>query len=113
MDLFSEAPSEQQHRDLHWGNILIKEPENLDAAFNKLSLATKSRQTKQERELSVSVIDFTLTRMRASNGHIIFDDFACEELFEGEGSHPAIHALESMTDHACPKQATSSSIRIV
>lgn len=53
----------RQHRDLHWGNILVREAQaSLDDLMHNMTLTAK--QSRTERKLSVSLIDFTLSRIK-------------------------------------------------
>ncbi|SCV68901.1 BQ2448_1022 [Microbotryum intermedium] len=88
-----EEKVEFEHRDLHWGNLLVKPLQNatspcLALDFGALSLTSDSisapldaRQT----GLQVTLIDFTLSRAKSSDGFVIFDAFDDEEVFEGQG----------------------------
>ena len=86
---------------MHWGNILIKEQEkSLDDLVHNMTLSSKpqSGASKGDRRLAVSVIDFTLSRMRCGDGTILFDDLVDEALYEGEGVSSAIGRVRSLTE---------------
>ncbi|XP_068661429.1 serine/threonine-protein kinase haspin homolog [Aristolochia californica] len=75
----AEAAYEFEHRDLHWGNILL----------TRNGLAT-TRFGVQGREMlanaygiSVSIIDFTLSRINTGEAILFLDLSADPELFEG------------------------------
>lgn len=72
-----------EHRDLHWGNILVK-----DFAEEELDYVIASEKYKiPTAGLAASIIDFSLSRM-SRDGITIFDDLSkYEDLFEGKGDY--------------------------
>lgn len=85
----------QQHRDLHWGNVLV-EPVAVDVTASLASkMATLSvgpaRSASRTRGLApggvvVTLIDFTLSRAQAvGEERVLFDAFEDECIFQGEG----------------------------
>ncbi|KAF8394733.1 hypothetical protein HHK36_020950 [Tetracentron sinense] len=75
----AEAAYEFEHRDLHWGNILLTQK---DAATVQFTLEGRQMWAKTY-GLSVSIIDFTLSRIN-TGGAILFLDLSSDpELFEG------------------------------
>ncbi|SCZ91050.1 BZ3500_MvSof-1268-A1-R1_Chr1-3g02513 [Microbotryum saponariae] len=96
-----------QHRDLHWGNLLVKPiqkstPPLLALDFAALSLTPDSVAApldSQQTGLQVTLIDFTLSRAKSSDGFVIFDAFDDEEVFDGQGTDcPSPHAQQSGID---------------
>lgn len=85
-----------QHRDLHWGNVLIRRTDpsaTLATTLDSLSL-TPQRQSASPSSpswnsastgIEVTLIDFTLSRAALPGGGVVYDPFADECLFEGEG----------------------------
>ncbi|XP_014209661.2 uncharacterized protein LOC106640222, partial [Copidosoma floridanum] len=79
----AEQSLEFEHRDLHWGNVLISKTEEKNLSFklnnDEISLPTKG--------VKVSVIDFTLSRM-SYKGCKIFNDLALDPtLFAAQGEY--------------------------
>ncbi|XP_077992458.1 serine/threonine-protein kinase haspin homolog [Glandiceps talaboti] len=72
-----------EHRDLHWGNILVRATEE-DTLYYKLSEEMIEIPTNG---VEVSIIDFTMSRLR-KDGCTVFCNLATDEtLFEGEGDY--------------------------
>ncbi|GAA6060382.1 hypothetical protein JCM10212_004635 [Sporobolomyces blumeae] len=98
----AEADFEFEHRDLHWGNILVApaQPDVLADRLDSLHL-TPQKAVAQHRgnaptpTVTATLIDFTLSRMRQpppsgwnrskGRGAVLFDAFEDECIFEGEG----------------------------
>ncbi|OXU24815.1 hypothetical protein TSAR_016594 [Trichomalopsis sarcophagae] len=79
----AEQALEFEHRDLHWGNILISKSDDNESTYKlgseEISLPTKG--------VKVSVIDFTLSRM-SYQGCKIFNDLAADPtLFTAQGEY--------------------------
>ncbi|XP_058790590.1 uncharacterized protein MAL13P1.304 [Phymastichus coffea] len=79
----AEQSLEFEHRDLHWGNLLISKTKDKDSTYklgNKdISLSNKG--------VKVTVIDFTLSRM-SYQGCNIFNDLSTDPtLFEAQGEY--------------------------
>jgi hypothetical protein len=77
----AEAQYEFEHRDLHWGNVLVKRVEDeptIDYYISGSPFQVKTGGVK------VSIIDFSLSRMK-KNGIIISDDLSKQtDLFRGD-----------------------------
>ncbi|CDS00530.1 uncharacterized protein SPSC_02079 [Sporisorium scitamineum] len=80
-----------EHRDLHWGNILVKSVEPLNAAVDK---ATSWLTDPAVSGIKATIIDFTLSRAcpstitsksRTKNPQVLYYPFDDETLFEGSG----------------------------
>lgn len=79
----AESKFEFEHRDLHWGNILIEATtqNKLHFSLNGRSVAIPSNGVK------ATIIDYTLSRIRY-NDCILYQDLAADaELFEGCGDY--------------------------
>ena len=74
-----------EHRDLHWGNILIKPTEEttFDYKIGEEILTVKSEKVK------ATIIDFTLSRMTSIEDEVeIFNDLSKDPaLFEATGDY--------------------------
>ncbi|XP_075210560.1 haspin [Lycorma delicatula] len=71
-----------EHRDLHWGNVLIKNTSSKDIKYKfeelKYSVPTKGKR--------VTIIDFTLSRKTDADGEVLFANLENDEdLFTQEG----------------------------
>uniref|UniRef100_A0A8C0JDL3 Serine/threonine-protein kinase haspin n=1 Tax=Chelonoidis abingdonii TaxID=106734 RepID=A0A8C0JDL3_CHEAB len=72
-----------EHRDLHWGNILVKKT-NLKELSYTLNGAVYTISTKG---IHVNIIDYTLSRME-KDGLTVFCDISTDkELFQGRGDY--------------------------
>lgn len=73
-----------EHRDLHWGNILLTTvPKNKSITY-KLDGEVFEIMTKG---VEAAVIDFTLSRIE-NDGVVIFNDLSMDkELFTGDGDY--------------------------
>ncbi|XP_077021690.1 serine/threonine-protein kinase haspin [Tamandua tetradactyla] len=79
----AEASLRFEHRDLHWGNILLKKT-NLKELHYTLNGQTSTIPT---RGLHVSIIDYTLSRLER-DGIVVFCDISTDEdLFTGKGDY--------------------------
>ncbi|KAL7290111.1 hypothetical protein TKK_0015832 [Trichogramma kaykai] len=79
----AEKSLEFEHRDLHWGNIMVSKSEDTTASFklDNVDMTLNSKGVK------VSVIDFTLSRM-SYKGCKIFNDLASDpSLFTAQGEY--------------------------
>ncbi|KAF6154952.1 hypothetical protein GIB67_018389 [Kingdonia uniflora] len=75
----AESAYEFEHRDLHWGNILLCRKEDATVMF---TLEGKQMWAKTF-GLSVSIIDFTLSRINTGEAIHFLDLASDPELFEG------------------------------
>lgn len=79
----AEASLHFEHRDLHWGNVLLKKT-NLKELHYTLNGKTRTIPT---HGLQVNIIDYTLSRLER-DGIVVFCDISAEEdLFTGEGDY--------------------------
>lgn len=77
----SEKHCKFEHRDLHWGNVLVSTPISLTYSFNK-----NLKAIIQSCGVRVTIIDFTLSRLEQS-GDINFVSLNDENLYEGKGDY--------------------------
>jgi serine/threonine-protein kinase haspin len=78
----AEAEYEFEHRDLHWGNILVL-PVHDDGDIDYRVMGTEYRVS--SRRVLASVIDFTLSRI-SQDDIVIYDDLSkYDDLFQGSG----------------------------
>ncbi|XP_034363923.1 serine/threonine-protein kinase haspin [Arvicanthis niloticus] len=79
----AEASLHFEHRDLHWGNVLLKKT-NVKELHYTLNGKTSTIPT---HGLQVNIIDYTLSRLER-DGIVVFCDISTEEdLFTGEGDY--------------------------
>ncbi|XP_014469958.1 PREDICTED: uncharacterized protein LOC106741972 [Dinoponera quadriceps] len=79
----AERAFEFEHRDLHWGNILISRTEESHMYYNLNGREIKIRSN----NVKVSVIDYTLSRM-LYHGCCIYNDLALDpDLFIAHGEY--------------------------
>lgn len=79
----AEASLHFEHRDLHWGNVLLKKTNRKELRYT-LNGKTSTIPT---HGLQVSIIDYTLSRLER-DGIVVFCDISTEEdLFTGEGDY--------------------------
>ncbi|KAL3515873.1 hypothetical protein ACH5RR_022775 [Cinchona calisaya] len=75
----AEAAYEFEHRDLHWGNILLNRK-----GSEMLSFTLEGRKVKvRTYGLLISIIDFTLSRINTGEDILFLDLSSDPELFEG------------------------------
>ena len=79
----AEEECQFEHRDLHWGNVLIKRVRTKEkvARINGVDINI------QTSGLDVAIIDFTLSRLTTSEGDVFCDLNADTELFTGPKGH--------------------------
>ncbi|XP_078527561.1 serine/threonine-protein kinase haspin [Lissotriton helveticus] len=72
-----------EHRDLHWGNVLVKKTSVSTIKF-KLNGSTLQIPT---HKIEVNIIDYTLSRLEKDGLTVFCDISSDEELFHGEGDY--------------------------
>lgn len=75
----AEVACEFEHRDLHWGNILLSRDKTKTTQF----IMQGKEMEVQTFGLSVAIIDFTLSRINTGNQVLFLDLSADPALFEG------------------------------
>ncbi|XP_059313371.1 serine/threonine-protein kinase haspin homolog [Lycium ferocissimum] len=90
----SEAAYEFEHRDLHWGNILLSR-KGLDTV--QFSLEGRDIHVRTY-GLSVSIIDFTLSRINTGEDILFLDLSSDPELFEGPKGDKQSDTYRKMRD---------------
>ncbi|XP_078701432.1 serine/threonine-protein kinase haspin-like isoform X2 [Branchiostoma floridae x Branchiostoma belcheri] len=79
----AEAALQFEHRDLHWGNVLVRKGGEQSSthhlAGEEVCVATRG--------LDVNIIDFTLSRIHKDGQPLYCDLSANPTLFEGEGDY--------------------------
>ncbi|KAL0051746.1 hypothetical protein WJX82_001400 [Trebouxia sp. C0006] len=76
----AEEACEFEHRDLHWGNLLVRRDSNKSTSCRLRGHAIEASTS----GVTVTLIDFTLSRLTALTGDIAFCDLAADpELFTG------------------------------
>ncbi len=76
-----------QHRDLHWGQILVK---NVTSTEPPSSLLSRKRKTPMDHDVhgvKATVIDLGLSRMETGEADGLHFTVPDEEVFEGEGDY--------------------------
>lgn len=86
-----------EHRDLHWGNIVIEYKQSqhgshrLEDAFQDLSFIEENDDdegpTLSQDEFSVKIIDYTLSRLQRSDGSVIHTRLDHQDFFKGRGDY--------------------------
>ncbi|KAL9174976.1 hypothetical protein ABFS82_02G085800 [Erythranthe guttata] len=90
----AEAAYEFEHRDLHWGNILLSRKDSRTLQF---TLEGKKIQVKTF-GLLVSIIDFTLSRMNTGEDILFLDLSSDPEIFEGPKGDKQADTYRKMRD---------------
>ncbi|KAH9322248.1 hypothetical protein KI387_016887, partial [Taxus chinensis] len=75
----AEAACEFEHRDLHWGNILLSRNKRKTIEF----ILQGKRMKAQSFGLTIAIIDFTLSRINTGNQVLYLDLSTDPGLFEG------------------------------
>ncbi|KAL1534993.1 non-specific serine/threonine protein kinase [Salvia divinorum] len=90
----AEAAYEFEHRDLHWGNVLLtrKEPASLQFTLEGKKLLIKTFG------LVISIIDFTLSRMNTGEDILFLDLSSDPEIFEGPKGDKQADTYRKMRD---------------
>lgn len=80
----AESKYEFEHRDLHWGNILLRHTEEREATF----VLNGQTYTVPTEGVQVTIIDYTLSRMLYKRNYLQFNDLAHDEdLFSATGDY--------------------------
>ncbi|CAD5211568.1 unnamed protein product [Bursaphelenchus okinawaensis] len=79
----AEAAIKFEHRDLHWGNVLVKSLDDKDTQISYLYNGTEIHL--KSYGLKVSLIDFTNGRMSLNGATIYLDLSTDEDMFTGKG----------------------------
>ncbi|KAG0001772.1 hypothetical protein BGZ80_001986 [Entomortierella chlamydospora] len=101
-----QAPFWFEHRDLHWGNILVKGTQQKQIVFPKReilepndSVGISEKDTRDNGDspntrsvptfgIIVQMIDFTLARVQGDKGNLIYMDLEKDQdLFRGQGDY--------------------------
>lgn len=87
----AEEEVDFEHRDLHWGNVLVQRcgvPEVISARLRGVDLSA------QTAGIRCTLIDFTISRLRTLDGAVAFCDLAADpELFQGPKANVQVRAL--------------------
>uniref|UniRef100_J3MND9 non-specific serine/threonine protein kinase n=1 Tax=Oryza brachyantha TaxID=4533 RepID=J3MND9_ORYBR len=79
----AESACEFEHRDLHWGNILLDRDETQDKNHKMGFTLQGKKMCTRTFGLNVSIIDFTLSRINTGDAILFLDLSADPVLFEG------------------------------
>ncbi|KAL8527684.1 hypothetical protein ACS0TY_005503 [Phlomoides rotata] len=90
----AEAAYEFEHRDLHWGNILLSRK---DSATLQFILEGKKLEVKTF-GLIISIIDFTLSRINTGEDILFLDLSSDPELFKGPKGDTQMDTYRKMRD---------------
>ncbi|CAD5118190.1 DgyrCDS6915 [Dimorphilus gyrociliatus] len=77
----AEDRLEFEHRDLHWGNVLVREERKKNLQFR----LKNNNITVLSRGIKVTIIDYTLSRLTQDGQNVYSDISTDEELFTGVG----------------------------
>ncbi|RLM84332.1 hypothetical protein C2845_PM04G29210 [Panicum miliaceum] len=80
----AEGACEFEHRDLHWGNILLAQDETPDTNHTMSFALQGKRMHARTFGLNVSIIDFTLSRINTGTAILFLDLSADPALFQGK-----------------------------
>ncbi|XP_067940981.1 uncharacterized protein [Watersipora subatra] len=83
----AEDACEFEHRDLHWGNVLIAQDSTPSITYKFHSTGQQFAYKVDTSGIRVNIIDFTLSRLRKDNETIHFDLADDETLFQGVGDY--------------------------
>ncbi|XP_042401614.1 serine/threonine-protein kinase haspin homolog isoform X1 [Zingiber officinale] len=90
----AESACEFEHRDLHWGNILLTDTKDTSTNF---TLHGKKMRAKTF-GLAISIIDFTLSRINTGEAILFLDLSADPGLFEGPKGDKQFETYRKMKD---------------
>eukprot|EP00094_Tigriopus_californicus_P004158 TCALIF_04006-PA protein Name:"Similar to Haspin Putative serine/threonine-protein kinase haspin homolog (Drosophila melanogaster)" AED:0.19 eAED:0.19 QI:948/0.44/0.4/0.9/1/1/10/23/263 len=82
----AEHENQFEHRDLHWGNILVRPTEEKSFTY---TLNSESLEVKSEK-IQATIIDFSLSRLTSKEDHgtVIFNDLGKDPaLFKASGDY--------------------------
>uniref|UniRef100_A0A0D9X1Z6 non-specific serine/threonine protein kinase n=1 Tax=Leersia perrieri TaxID=77586 RepID=A0A0D9X1Z6_9ORYZ len=79
----AESACEFEHRDLHWGNILLDRDETQDKNHTTRFTIEGKKMCTKTFGLNISIIDFTLSRINTGDAILFLDLSADPVLFEG------------------------------
>ncbi|KAJ1292094.1 hypothetical protein BS78_02G366000 [Paspalum vaginatum] len=80
----AESACEFEHRDLHWGNILLAQDDTPDRNHKMSFILQGKRMHARTFGLNVSIIDFTLSRINTGTAILFLDLSADPALFQGK-----------------------------
>uniref|UniRef100_A0A0A9FRC6 non-specific serine/threonine protein kinase n=1 Tax=Arundo donax TaxID=35708 RepID=A0A0A9FRC6_ARUDO len=80
----AESACEFEHRDLHWGNILLAQDETPDTNQATSFTLQGKRMHARTFGVNVSIIDFTLSRINTGDAILFLDLSADPALFQGK-----------------------------
>ncbi|OEL22853.1 putative serine/threonine-protein kinase haspin-like protein [Dichanthelium oligosanthes] len=80
----AESACEFEHRDLHWGNILLAQDETPDTNHTVSFTLQGKRMLTRTFGLNVSIIDFTLSRINTGTAILFLDLSVDPALFQGK-----------------------------
>ncbi|XP_043919386.1 serine/threonine-protein kinase haspin [Protopterus annectens] len=72
-----------EHRDLHWGNVLVKTTDLKEVKYT----LNGTEYTIMTRGVQTNIIDYTLSRLEKDGLTVFCDMSADEDLFKGEGDY--------------------------
>ncbi|KAG4303268.1 hypothetical protein PCK1_000606 [Pneumocystis canis] len=81
-----EKKYEFEHRDLHWGNVLVNEISN---SSQEEILSQLNLDNADFSQPCIIIIDYTLSRLRCDDhiGELTWNNFEDQEIFEGSGDY--------------------------
>ncbi|TVU37642.1 hypothetical protein EJB05_10967, partial [Eragrostis curvula] len=79
----AESACEFEHRDLHWGNVLLAQDETSDTNRTVNYTLQGKRMHARTFGVNVSIIDFTLSRINTGDAILFLDLSADPALFQG------------------------------
>ncbi|XP_063198436.1 serine/threonine-protein kinase haspin [Chroicocephalus ridibundus] len=72
-----------EHRDLHWGNVLVKKTDEKELTY----VLNGTKHTIPTAGIHVNIIDYTLSRLEKDELTVFCDLSTDEELFQGTGDY--------------------------
>lgn len=92
----AECELEFEHRDLHWGNVLVRTTTQamLPCRVKGVDILLRTQG------MQVALIDFTASRLRTQDGSLAYCDLAQDpDLFSGPKKH--VQVWPPCTDYIC------------